>query len=171
MKHRYSLTLLLALSTLAHRAAAQPFAEEQREHARSLLVMRIADALKLNDQEALKVGAVIRRSDEHRQQLLKQREDLETRLRAALDKTPPDPADLSQLIAAGNGIDQQLALIPEDTFRELQKSLDVEQQARLLLFRRQLQGEVRRAMQRQLGGGRRAEQRAGRQGGPPLGNE
>jgi hypothetical protein len=125
-----------------------------RERARTFLVVRIADALKLNDQDALKVAAVVRASDERRQDLRRRREALEAKLRAALKK--PAAADLSQLISEGNDLDQQLALVPEDTFRELQKFLTVEQQAKLLLLRRDLQSEVQRAMYRRLGAGRHA---------------
>jgi hypothetical protein len=63
------------------------------------------------------------------------------------------------LVDEGNGIDQKIALIPEDTFHEMQKVLTVEQQARLMLFRRELQGEIRRAIQGRRGsGGRRGRQ-------------
>jgi hypothetical protein len=52
--------------------------------------------------------------------------------------------------------------VPEETFREMQKVLDVEQQAKLLLFRRELQREIARAVRgRGLGGG----WRGGRNGG------
>jgi hypothetical protein len=154
MQSRSLFTVLLGLVLLPRLAVAQPPDERGRDRARSFLVVRIADALQLSDPDALKVGTVIRHSDEHREELLKQREGLEDKLRAALAKQPPD-SELATLIAAGNQLDQQLALVPEDTFRELQKILTVEQQAKLLLFRRELQGEIRRAMQRRGGGGGR----------------
>ena len=157
MRQRPLLIVFLAVMAFRVHVEAQPLEEGLRDRARTFLVVRIADALKLNDQDALKVSAVIRQSDEHRQQLMQEREALEDRLRTALAKTPPDPADLTQLIGQGNQLDQKLALVPEDTFRELQKILTVEQQAKLLLFRRELQGEVRRAMQRRLGAGRRGQ--------------
>ena len=167
MKPARVLLVLLTVSALPVTAAAQPADDALRDRARTFLVVRIADALKLNDQDALKVSAVIRQSDEQRQQLVKDREAMEERLRTALTKSPPDPAELSKLIEEGNQVDQKLALVPEDTFRDLQKILTVEQQAKLLLFRRELQGEVRRAMQRRLGAGRRSGQGRGR----PLGDD
>jgi len=148
-------------------ATAQPTAvtphpeARQRDRARTYLVVRIADALSLNDEDALKVSAVIRASDQHRQQLVQQRQALEGKLRAALAKSPPDTAELSALITAGNDLDQQLAMVPEETFRGLQKILTVEQQAKLILFRREVQGEVRRALQRRASGGRKAEKSRG----------
>lgn len=84
---------------------------------------------------------------------------------------PPQPvptaqAALSRLISEGNEIDQKLAMVPEQSFRELQKILTVEQQAKLMLFRRELQGEIRRALQgHRAGAGRKG--RGGPAGGPP----
>jgi Spy/CpxP family protein refolding chaperone len=155
----------LAVTALSHAVHAQPTegthpeAPPRRERARTFLVLRIVDALNLNDQDALKVSTIVRQSDERRQQLVKQRQGLEDQLRAALAKKPIDPAELGKLVGEGNDIDQKIALIPEDTFHEMQKILTVEQQAKLILFRRELQGEIRRAIQgRRLGAGRHGRQ-------------
>ncbi len=146
---------LAVLATLpAFAQQPTPHSGAHRERARTFLVVRIADALKLNDQDALKVAAVVRASDERRQDLRRQREALEARLRTALKK--PETADLPQLINEANELDEKLALAPENTFRELQKIFTVEQQAKLLLLRRELQGEVQRAMSRRLGASRHA---------------
>ena len=143
------LTAIAALPVFAQQPT--PHSGTHREWARTFLVVRIADALKLNDQDALKVAAVVRASDERRQDLRRQREALEAKLRTALKK--PETADLTQLISEANDLDEKLAMAPENTFRELQKILTVEQQAKLLLLRRDLQGEVQRAMSRRLGAG------------------
>jgi hypothetical protein len=166
MKGAHLMSGLLAIAMLApaaHAQAAKGTPETpRRERARTFLVLRIVDALNLNDQEALKVSTIVRQSDEQRQQLVKQRQGLEDQLRTALAKKPPDPAELGKLVSEGNDIDQKIALIPEDTFRELQKVLTVEQQAKLMLFRRELQGEIRRAVQgRRASGGRRGKQGSG----------
>lgn len=143
---------------------AQPPEGPRRNRARTFLVLRIADALKLNEQEALKVSEVIRQSDDHRLQLLQQRQAIEAKLREGLAKQPPDEGELSKLINDTNDIDQRLALVPEESFHALQKILTVEQQAKLMLFRRELQGEVRRAIQGRGLGARRGR---GPGGGAP----
>ena len=163
MKRAHLFIGLLAGAMLARAAHAQPATgtpdTPRRERARTFLVLRIVDALNLNDQDALKVSTIVRQSDEHRQQLVTQRQTLEDQLRTALAKQPADPTELGKLVGEGNAIDQKIALVPEDTFRELQKVLSVEQQAKLMLFRRELQGEIRRAVQgRRFGGGRRGKQ-------------
>jgi Spy/CpxP family protein refolding chaperone len=151
--------VVLCLTLLPTAVSAQPNQEGPwRDRARMFLVLRIADALNLSEQDALKVSTVIRESDEHRGDLVQQRQTLEQELREALAKQPPDAATLTKLINQGNDIDQKLALVPEDSFHNLQKILTVEQQAKLMLFRRELQGEIRRAVQgrgRAAGGGRR----------------
>lgn len=159
-----SALICLALSLQAVGVSAQPKEAPGRDRARMFLVLRIADALKLNEQEALKVSDVVRRSDDHRRELAQQRQGIEDKLREGLAKQPPDTAQLTTLINQCNDIDQKLALVPEESFRELQKTLTVEQQAKLMLFRRELQGEIRRAMQgRSAGAGRRGRG----PGGPP----
>jgi hypothetical protein len=165
MRQTLAFTTLLAATVLSQAVQAQPTEGARaegplrRERARTFLVLRIVDALNLNDQDALKVSNIVRQSDERRQELVKQRQGLEDQLRAALAKKPIDSADLSKLIGEGNAIDQKIALIPEDTFHEMQKVLTVEEQAQLMLFRRELQGEIRRAIQgRRVGAGRRARQ-------------
>jgi hypothetical protein len=158
--------VLVLLSATPLPAAAQPAEGPERDSARTFLVVRIADALQLSDSQALTVSAVIRRSDERRLALIKQREDLERALRSVLAKTPHDPDELSKLIRDGNELDQRLALVPEETFGELQKTLTVEQQAKLLLFRRELQGEVRRAMQRRVGSTTAGSGRRNKRGKP-----
>lgn len=163
MKRISALATAFTLALLSSAAYAEPTAAPHadmpphRERARTFLVLRIVDALNLNDQDAIKVSAIVRQSDERRQQLVKQRQGLEDQLRTALAKKPADPAELSKLVSDGNDIDQKIALVPEDTFHEMQKVLTVEQQAKLILFRRQLQGEIRRAMQGRHGGGRRGQ--------------
>ncbi len=157
-----SALIILALALPAARVSAQPQEAPGRDRARMFLVLRIADALKLNEQEALKVSEVVRRSDDHRSELAQQRQGIEDKLREALAKQPADTAQLTALISQCNDIDQKLALVPEESFRELQKVLTVEQQAKLMLFRRELQGEIRRAMQgRRAGGGGRRGRGAG----------
>ncbi len=164
---RIKLAMVLAGLTLVPlRVVAQPASNTPwRDRARAFLVLRIADALRLNEQEAIKVSQVIRQSDEHRQALAQERRTLEQKLRETLAKQPPDTAALTKLISEGNEIDQKLAMVPEQSFRELQKILTVEQQANLMLFRRELQGEIRRALQNRRGVAAR-KGRGGPAGGP-----
>jgi Spy/CpxP family protein refolding chaperone len=161
MMSRVALGVLLVMA-LTCAAPAQSPEEPWHDRARTFLVVRIAEALNLNDQEALKVSMVIRQADERRQVLVAQRQALEDKLRTALAKPPTDSDALSKLVGDANQLDQQLALVPEESFHELQKILTIEQQAKLILFRRELQGEIRRAIQSRRGA---AVRRTGRQRG------
>ena len=141
--------LLAPTSSLAEPTQTPP----ARDRARTFLVLRLAEELNLPEDKALEVSAVIRKNDQHRGELDGQREQVEKQIRIALDHNPPDDAALSKLVSQANEIDQQLAQIPENGYREIQKLLTVEQQAKLVLFRPQLRRQIRGAMRRRLEGG------------------
>jgi len=151
---------LVAVAVLALAAVAVAADDRDREHdrdrdrgrdrARTFFVLKVVDALDLPDDKALALRGILRHADERRAQLVQQREAVQSKLRAALDAKPRDPAVLTPLVTEANDLDRQIATVPEDSFAEAQKILTVEQQAKLLLLRRELQGEVRQAMKRRL---------------------
>jgi hypothetical protein len=89
---------------------------------------------------------VLRHADDRRMELTAKRDALEARLRAALGAKPIDEPGLAKLVADAHTVQRDLAELPDHTFSEAQRILTVEQQAKLLLFRRDLQGEVRQAL-------------------------
>ena len=91
-------------------------------------------------------------TDERRSELLAQRETLQGKLRLAVEHTPRDEPAVAALVEDGVRLDRELATLPEHSFSEAQKILTVEQQGKLLLLRRDLQGQVHQAMRRRLGG-------------------
>jgi hypothetical protein len=117
-----------------------------RDRARTYLMLRVVDALNLSDDKALAMRDVLRRADERRIELTTRRDALDGKLRTALAQNPVDVAALSQLVNDAHTVQRELADLPEHTFGEAQKFLTVEQQAKFLLFRRDLQGEVRQAL-------------------------
>jgi Heavy-metal resistance len=119
-----------------------------RDRARTYLMLRVVDALSLSDEKALAMREVLRHADDRRLELTTKRDALETRLRAALGTSPIDEPSLAKLVADAHTVQRDLAELPEHTFSEAQRILTVEQQAKLLLFRRDLQGEVRQALRR-----------------------
>ena len=147
---RYQMAASLLALLLPTLAGAQPTVGRPRDRARTFLVVRLAEALDLSDDKALQLSAIIRKSDEQRQQLRGQRKETEGKLREALAKTPIDQAALTKLITDANALDQQLALLPEQSFKEAQQILTVEQQAKLILVRPELQSQIRRAVRRRF---------------------
>ena len=75
----------------------------------------------------------------------------EVLLRAALSRPDKDQAQLAKLVEEASTVDRDLATVAEDSFRDAQKDLTAEQQAKLVLLRRELQGQVREAVRRRLG--------------------
>ncbi len=137
------LACLLAASMLA--AADAP---PGRDRARTYLMLRVVDALDLSDEKALQMREILRRADDRRIDLTQQRDGLEAKLRTALAQKPVDTAALGALVSESHAVQRELAALPERTFSEAQRILTVEQQAKLLLFRRDLQGEIRQAIRR-----------------------
>lgn len=113
--------------------------------------MRLVDGLNLPADKALALRAIFRKADERRIKLTARRQALDKKLRTILARPDKDAAELAHLVAETNDVDRELASIAEDSFVEAQKGLTVEQQAKLLLLRRELQGQVREAMRRRLG--------------------
>jgi hypothetical protein len=140
--------LFLVLAFASAVPAEQP-PKERRERARTFLVVHLASALNLKESEALRVSAVFQRADDRRRQLQEQFSALEGRIRDALKRKAPD-ADLAALVAEGSELNRQISLLPDDTFHELQRDLTVEQQAKLLLFRRELQQQLQRDISQRL---------------------
>lgn len=114
-------------------------------------MMRLVDGLNLPDDKALALRAIFRKADERRIELTAKRQALDKKLRAVLAKPDKDTVELTHLVTETNDVDRELASVAEESFAEAQKSLTVEQQAKLLLLRRELQGQVREAMRRRLG--------------------
>ena len=143
MRHgSVALVCCLALSTLAASADTPP----GRDRARTYLMLRVVDALDLSDEKALQMRDILRRADDRRLDLTQQRDGLEAKLRGALAQKPVDTAALGSLVGESHAVQRELAALPERTFGEAQRILTVEQQAKLLLFRRDLQGEIRQAI-------------------------
>ena len=138
------IALVLLLAATLGATSAPP----ARDRAHTYLMLRVVDALDLTDDKALQMRDILRRADDRRVDLMKKRDTLETKLRAALAQKPLDDGSLGHLVSDAHAVQRELAGLPEHTFGEAQKILSVEQQAKFLLFRRDLQGEVRQAIRR-----------------------
>lgn len=141
-------TLAVLVSGWTRPAAAE---DTGRDRARTFLMLRMVEALDLHDDKALELRNILRRTDERRAALLTEREALHGKLRQALEHTPHDDAELARLVEDGVRLDRELATLPEHSFTEAQKLLTTEQEAKLLLLRRDLQGQVHQAMRKRLG--------------------
>jgi len=143
----------IALVVLLAATLGATSAPPARDRAHTYLMLRVVDALDLTDDKALQMRDILRRADARRLTLSSQRDALDAKLRTALNASPVDSTALSLLVADTHNVQSQLASLPETTFDEAQKILTVEQQAKLLLFRRDLQGEVRQAIRRRATAG------------------
>lgn len=158
-------TLALAVALLAPMAARAETPERpNHDRARTFLVVRLAEELNLSDEKAVQVSAILRRSEDRRRELADRRDEVEKQIRAGLERKPPEDADLAKLVAQANDLDAQLSQISESSYREVQKVLTVEQQARLVLYRPKLKRQVRGIIRQRLEGDRPGRG-SGRDGG------
>lgn len=138
-----SLVLLVGLGGTIARADIE-------ERARTFLMMRIIEALDLSDEKALEVRSVLRRAEARRRSSVAKRDDVHRRLRAALEARAP-AATIEALVAEAAADDEAVAMLPAQSFRDLQAILTPTQQAKLLLERRALQDDVRGTLRRRWG--------------------
>ena len=138
--------VLLAVGVVA----ADPEPEPARERARTYLILRFVDALELPTQKALALHEVFRQWDQTREDLLRRRATTHEKLHRVLEKRPVEVTTLQTLVADAVALDRELATLPERSFTAAGKLLTVEQQAKLLLLRRDLQGQVHEAVRHRL---------------------
>jgi hypothetical protein len=119
---------------------------------RLLLVLRLSEALHLDDAQTIRVASIFRGVQEKRQKLFEERKQTASRIEAELGKQPPDEATLTTLTAQAQEIDRKLALLPGQAFDEVGKDLSVEQRARLVVLKQRLRAQVTREQERRLGG-------------------
>jgi hypothetical protein len=154
MPRRWTVTLQPAVAAAQTPAPTVTDFEARRSRMRTFLVLRISEALNLPEEKALQISKVLRDAEDKRRTLVSQRREVEHNLQAAVDGQKPDQAALTKLIAQANEIDGQIAMIPENSFRQAQGLLTVEQQARLVLLRPELQAQIRRNVERRMQGAR-----------------
>jgi hypothetical protein len=143
--------LFVVVTTTAASVAAKAPDQRKRDRMRTFLVLRITEVLELPDAKALEISKVLRDAEEKRSALRTERREVERQLRSALEQSGAgDTSALAPLIAKANDLDAQISMIPETSFRQVQELLTVEQQARLVLLRPELQAQLRRNVQRRL---------------------
>jgi hypothetical protein len=116
-----------------------------------LLVLRIAEELHLSDEQTVKVAGEFRRVAQQRRELLAQKAALVTKLESQLARQPRDDGALDALTGQLVGIEQQMALLPEQLWKGVQPVLTVEQRARLILLRGKMKQQIDGARRRHGG--------------------
>ena len=139
---------LVGILGLATVCDAQSEARSERkkdpQRARTLVVLRISEALDLDEEQTLRLGSEYRRFDKGRRELLQQRAGIEVELEEALADPEPDPRRLTESTQRLLAVDRELVLMPDTFFESVQGMLDVEQRARLALLKIKLQRRIDR---------------------------
>jgi hypothetical protein len=141
MKTKCVLSGLLVLALLAPARAGAGEDQVRGERARTYLVLRITDSLGLPDEKALEISRILRRSGETRQQLRRQRGELQSPLRAAVEAG--DEKALADLVARANELDRKLSLLASESFLQVQEVLSPVERGKLVLLVPELQDQMR----------------------------
>jgi hypothetical protein len=107
-----------------------------------LVVLRIAEALQLNDAQTVKLAGEFRRVAEQRRGLLAQKATLATKLEAQLARKPADDGVLTTLTDQIVALEREILLLPEGLWQSIQPVLTPEQRARLILLRGKMKQEI-----------------------------
>jgi len=143
---------LVAVALLVVAPVAEAGAKKKEgRRGRTLIVLRIAEALDLDEDQTLRLGAEYRRFDKRRQELIGERAVTEVELETALGRESPNETDIRRFTDELLGIDKELILMPDALFESLQDMLDTEQRARLALLKIKLQRKIARERSRREG--------------------
>lgn len=150
-----SLVLMTAISISVASIADAEQPDPRRQ--RTSIILRISEALDLDEDQTLKLAAKYRHFDKRRHELIGQREVTESELETALGRSPQDEPQIRKLTDQLLSIDKELILMPDALFESVQDMLDTNQRAKLALLKIKLQRKIdrerTRRQQKRSGGG------------------
>ena len=156
-----SLVASVVLGTMLLVLASPATAEEPNsKRRRTAVILRLSEALDLDEEQTLKLAAQYRRFDTRRNELIGQRRVTESELEAALGRSEQDEAQIRKLTDQLLEIDKERVLMPDALFESMQSVLDTNQRARFALFKMKLQRKIdreRTRRQQKRAGGRKKE--------------
>ena len=129
-------------------AASQERAGRGLNRAQTFLVLRLAEALDLSTEEALRISEILRKGQQRRKELKHEGAGIIDAIHVELERQPLDPERLRRLTDRGNQVYRELALVPEQSFEQAQKLLTVDQQAKLILFRYEWMSKLKKELRR-----------------------
>ena len=149
----FSLLACAAVAALLWTAAADAQGNDAKDpkRSRTMVVLRISEALDLDEEQTLRLASQYRKFDKRRHDLIGQRSVTEIELETALGRNPQDEANVRKLTDQLLAIDKELVLMPDALFESLQDMLDTDQRARLALLKIKLQRKIDRERGRRDG--------------------
>ncbi len=120
--------------------------EGRSGRARTFLVLRISEALDLDDEKALQISRIFKEGGERREALRAERSALAPQLESAVNAA--DEAAVKKLVAQAREIDRKILLVAADSFAEIDSVLTVVEQGKLALLVPKIQDQLRRGGRR-----------------------
>ena len=148
-----ALVALLGIVILVGGAQSAEGDEEQQEtRSRTRIVLRISEALDLDEDQTLRFASEYRKLDKRRRELTAQRRVTEVELETAVGRAPQDEARIRELTNQLLTIDKELILLPDTLFESVQPMLDTNQRAKMALLKVKLQRKIDRERNRRKAG-------------------
>ncbi len=146
---------VVALAVLvAGSAAAEGDEEGQRGgRARTFLVLRIAEALELSEDKALRISKILSAAEDRRAAIRSERAALAPGLKQAI--TAADETALADLVAKARELDRQQVMVVNDSFDEVDQVLTVIERGKLALLMPEIRSQLGRGGRRGPGAPRR----------------
>ena len=129
--------------------------ETDTKRNRTRVVLRISEALDLDEDQTLRFASQYRKVDKRRHELIAERAVTEVELETAVGRDPQDEAQVRKLTDQLLAIDKELILLPDALFESVQDMLDTNQRARLALLKIKLQRKIDRERSRRQGGAKK----------------
>ncbi len=146
--------------------------EEIRKKIETVRIYRLTEELKLDQQTAAKLAALLGSVEQKRRELTREQMDTMRELHASVRAGNPDERKLKGLLEKLEKNQKGIAETREKEIKGLKDILTVEQQARYLIFQREFMREMRGMIAGARGGGQGPGMRGGMgpgggQGRPP----
>jgi hypothetical protein len=117
--------------------------EEIRQKMEAIRIVRLTEALKLDEKTAAKFIPIITSLDQQRRTLLMENQQLLQEMRALVHEQAPDEGKLRAAIGKIERKVREIASLREKEFEAVKSNLTVTQQAQYLLFHQEFQREMR----------------------------
>lgn len=151
--------LLLAWPALAGPAEREQRHREAQDKIHTLRLMKLVEALDLDEKTGIKVARVLKNADEARRKLHQRAQDKMHALKAEAEASQPRDKEITRLVDELLSIRREMHALEENEFQELRKVFTPVQQGKFVLVMHHFREKVEKMLHR--------EKRRHRGGGPP----
>jgi len=156
--------LLLVCPALARPREREQRQREAQEKIRTLRLMKLVEALDLDEKTGIKVARVLKNADEERKKLHERARNKMLALRAAVEATKTNGREITKLVDELISVRREMHALEDKEFMELRKVFSPVQQGKFVLVMHNFREKLQKMLRKE---GRRHRSGVGPPGGPP----